>query len=216
MWVIRFKIKHDCILGNRCQEFGVTLQSVNFSVVKKGKRTITSSMHLMSGNKKDIDKFISDLKEDKEVIKVERKGDMFFLLEKAKEKAVGFHTPKIIFVKPIIMLPDGNEFWEVASWEKEELAGFLNKVKKVIKDFELVSFVERPINNVFFPRLMPNLTPSQKRALEISIESGYFSSPRKTTMRSLAKSMDISVATFQEHLSKAEEKIMPNIFHYTQ
>ena len=216
MWVVKFRIKHDCILGNRCKKFGVTLQSVNFSVLKMHGRTITSSIHLMSGDKKSLDKFIGDLKEDKEVMNVERKGSMFFLLEKAKEKAVGFHTPKIIFVKPITMLSDGNEFWEVASWEKEELSTFANNVKKAIKDFELLSFVETPINDIFFPRLMPNLTPSQKRAIEIAIGAGYFSSPRKTTMRSLAKSMGISVATFQEHLSKAEEKIMPNIFYYTK
>lgn len=35
MWVTRLKIKHDCIIGNRCRAFGVTTTGTPFSVYVK-------------------------------------------------------------------------------------------------------------------------------------------------------------------------------------
>jgi len=216
MWIAKFKQSHDCILGNRCKEFKVTLQAAIFSVYKNKGIYITASMHYMSGKNKDIDNFVVDLKKDKDVIKLERKGDTFFLIEKAESKAVGFFNPKIFLVKPVLMRPDGYEIWEVASWEKEELSEFLKKVKKTIKDFTLIKFVRTPINNVFFPKLMPDLTKNQKQAVELAIKHGYYVTPRKVDLRKLAKMSNISLATFQEHLRKAEEKLIPNLLSYAE
>ena len=75
MWIARIKLKHECILGSRCEKFKVTLQSIAFSVFKQNSNIATSSMHYMSGDPKKIDNFVKDLKKDKAVIKVERKGD---------------------------------------------------------------------------------------------------------------------------------------------
>lgn len=216
MWVAKFRLKHDCILGNRCKKFKVVLQSVNFTVFTKNRRTVNSSMHYMTGAHKDLDKFIADLKRDKDVLKVERKGDTFFLIEQAKSKAVGFHTPKIIFVKPVLINDDGYELWEVASWEKSELSYFIENVKNHISDFLLLKFVRTSVSNIFFPKLMPNLTKNQKQALELAIKAGYYRTPRKIGLRGLAKMSKISLATFQEHLRKAEEKLIPNILAYTE
>lgn len=172
-------------------------------------------MHYMAGTKKNLDKFIADLKRDKDVLKVERKGDTFFLIEQAKSKAVGFHTPQIIFVKPVLINDDGHELWEVASWEKSELSNFIEKVKKQITDFILLKFTRTFVSDIFFPRLMPNLTKNQKQALELAIKEGYYKTPRKIDLRELARRSKISLATFQEHLRKAEEKLIPNILSYT-
>lgn len=215
MWVAKFKLKHDCLLGNRCRKFKVVLQSVNFTVFTEDRRTINSSMHYMAGTKNDLDKFIADLKRDKDVLKVERKGDTFFLIEQAKSKAVGFHTPKIIFVKPVLINDDGYELWEVASWEKSELSNFIEKVNNHISEFTLLKFIRTSVSNIFFPKLMPNLTMNQKQALELAIKEGYYKTPRKMGLRELAKRSRISLATFQEHLRKAEEKLIPNILSYT-
>lgn len=216
MWIAKIKLKHDCILGNRCEKYKVTLQSVAFSVFKQNGKTVTSSMHYMSGDLKDINNFINDLKKDKRVIKLDRKGDMFFLLEKADVKAVAFYTPKIIFIKPVLIMPDGYEIWEIGSWEKTEVSKFIIKVEKIIKDFNLLKFHKIDIDNVFFPKLMPKLTAKQKRAIELAIQEGYYKSPRKTNLRKLAKMMGVSLATFQQHLRAAEEKLIPNLLSYSK
>lgn len=216
MWIAKIKLKHKCMLGDRCKRFKVTLQSVAFSVFKEKGNTITSSMHYMSGVPKNIDNFVKDLKKDKKVIKIERKGNTFFLLEKAEIKAVAFYTPKIIFIKPVLVNSDGYEIWEIGSWEKEEVSRFINNVERQIKDFHLLKFYQIAINTVFFPKLMPQLTDKQKQAVELAIEEGYYKTPRKIGLRKLAKLMGVSLATFEQHLRSAEEKLIPNLLSYSK
>jgi len=216
MWIAKIRYKHDCILGNRCEKFKVSLQSFAFSVFKQNGKTVASSMHYMSGDSENIDEFVRGLKKDKNVIKLERKGDMFFLIEKADIKAVAFYTPKIIFVKPVLMDHKGYETWEIGSWEREEVSRFVNGVKKRINDFKLIKFHHVNIDNVFFPRLMPDLTSKQKRAIELAVQEGYYQSPRKVGLRELAKIMGVSLATYQQHLSAAEQKLIPNMLAYSK
>lgn len=212
MWIAKIRYKHDCILGNRCAKFKVALQSIALSVFKEKKRTISSSLHYMSGKAEDLDQFIGDLKRDKNVIKIERKGQMFFLLEKAVHKAVKFHTPKLIFVKPVLMDKEGYELWEVGSWERKEVEDFVKSVKKEMATFQLLRMSSIKIDNVYFPKLMPDLTDKQRRALELAIEEGYYRSPKKIGLRQLATVMGVSLATYQQHLQAAEKKLIPHIF----
>ncbi|MDD5651255.1 MAG: helix-turn-helix domain-containing protein [Candidatus Nanoarchaeia archaeon] len=215
MWLAKFVYKHNCILGNRCEKYNVSLQSVAFSVFKEKNRILSSSLHYISGNQNNIDLFIGDLLKEKDVIKLEKKKNMFFLLEKAEEKAVKFLNPKIIFIKPVLMNNKGYETWEIASWEKEVIQKFINATKKSIKNFKLLKFVNIKIDNIFFPRLMPNLTEKQKRTIELAIENGYYETPKKIDLRKLAKLMGISLATYQQHLSIAEQKLIPNLLSYS-
>lgn len=210
MWIARIALKHDCLLGNRCEKFKVTLQSVAFSAFKEGSKTMTSSMHCMSGDAKNMDDFVADLKKDKNAVKLERKGDTFFLLEMANVKAVEFYTPKIIFVKPVVVDSNGRELWEIGTWEREELMKFVENVKQKISDFKLMNFHKIAIDNVFFPKLMPDLTAKQKRAIELAVGAGYYKTPRETDLRKLAKFMGISLSTYEQHLRAAEEKLIPN------
>lgn len=216
MWIAKFRIKHDCILGNRCEKFKVILQSSNPYVWKENGKVISSSMHYMSGDSNNLNLFVKDLTKDKNVISVERKGDMLFLLERAEEKAVQFFNPKILFTKPVLMDKDGYETWEIASWQRKEIENFINKVEKLFENYKLLKFIETKIDNIFFPRLMPNLTQLQKQAIELAIQNGYYKTPRKIDLRKLAKLMKLSLSTYQQHLRAAEEKLIPNILYYSK
>jgi len=214
MWIAKIKYRHDCILGNRCKKFNVSLQGTGLSVFKENNKTITSSMHCILGDEKNIDKFIEDLKKDSNIIKLERKNNVFLLLERTKSKAIKYFNPKIILVKPVLIDRDGYEYWEVSSWEKQIISEFVNNIKKDFKDFKLLKFVNVKIDNIFFPKLMPDLTSKQKRAIELAIENGYYLTPKKTNLRKLATLMNISLATYQQHLRVAEEKLIPNTISY--
>jgi hypothetical protein len=111
---------------------------------------------------------------------------------------------------------EGYETWEVASWQRKTLEEFIDHVQKTIKNFKLLKFIEIKIDNVFFPRLMPNLTEKQKRVVDLAIEKGYYKNPRKIDLRKLAKLMNISLATYQQHLRTAEEKLIPNLLYYSK
>jgi len=165
----------------------------------------------MSGDPNNMDLFIKDLERDPLVIKLERKKDMFMLLENAESKIVGFFTPKIIFVKPVLIDINGYEIWELASWNKKELSNFINKAKKIIPKVELLKFINSKTDSIFFPKLIPNLTDKQRRAIELAVENGYYNSPKNIDLRKLAKIMGLSLTTYQQHLKAAEKNIIPQI-----
>ena len=62
---------------------------------------------------------------------------------------------------------------------------------------------------------MPNLTQLQKQAIELAIQQGYYRTPRKIDLRKLARIMNLSLSTYQQHLRAAEEKLIPNILYYS-
>lgn len=209
MWVAKIRYRHDCILGNRCKKFEVALQSLVFSVFKEKGEVITSSLHCLSGQ--NIEDFIDDLKKDKSVLKLERKGQMFLLLEKAKRKAVRYYHPKLIQIKPVLMGTDGFETWEVGSWERKAVEKFVNQVRNETADFQLIKFRHVNINDIYFPKILPNLTLKQKKALDLAIAEGYYKRPKQIGLRQLAKMMKVSLATYQQHLQTAEQKIIPQL-----
>ncbi len=211
MWIAKFRLVHDCIFLNRCKKFKVNLQSVPLTVFKINGKVATSSIHHASGDKNAIQEFIKDLKKERRITKIEQKGDTVFVVEKTETQAIRFYNPKIIFVKPVLMSKNGSELWEIASWEKEALTDFMSHVSNKVGKVELIKLVQEPIDNVFFPRLMPNLTKSQKQALDLAIEEGYYQTPRRTNLRKLAKIMQIALSTYQKHLRKAEQKLIPGI-----
>ena len=54
MWIAKIQYSHDCILGNRCQEFNVSLQSIGFNVYKEDGDWISSSLHYMTGSEEHM------------------------------------------------------------------------------------------------------------------------------------------------------------------
>ena len=59
--------------------------------------------------------------------------------------------------------------------------------------------------------MAPDFTDKQKRAFELAVENGYYDIPKRIDLRRLAKVMEISIATYQEHLKRAEAKIIPKL-----
>lgn len=214
MWVAKIKLKQDCILGNRCKKFKVVMQSLDLNEEKKNSKVLTSSIHQLIGNEANIKKLVNDLKKDKRAEYVEFNGQTLFLVETAKKKPVSQFSRKMFFVKPVIIDMQGNEHWEIASHRKEELIIFIQKVKSLVDDFYLLSLKNTPLQNIYFPKVMPNLTVLQKKALELAIKEGYYEAPKKINLRALAKLMKISLATYQKHLQRAESKVIPDALSF--
>lgn len=83
---------------------------------------------------------------------------------------------------------------------------------------ELLSKREIDLNvlpsSVWVNSMFSDLTEKQKNALLKAQQYGYYTSPRNITTDSIAKSMGISRSTFEEHLRKAENKIISTIIPY--
>jgi predicted DNA binding protein/GAF domain-containing protein len=61
-------------------------------------------------------------------------------------------------------------------------------------------------------RLADRLTDKQRRALRAAFLAGYFDSPRGTTARELAASLDIAPSTLHQHLQAAHRKLLTTVF----
>lgn len=59
-------------------------------------------------------------------------------------------------------------------------------------------------------RLFGDLTDRQLSALRIALDNDYYGQPRGASIAELAEYTDIARATFEEHLRKAENKLMRN------
>lgn len=212
MWITRVKIKHDCIIGNRCKKFGVTTTGTPFNVFVEKGITYSPQIQTLHGNQENINEFIKDLKKDKRVTNLEVEGNTIFLIEVRKEKIPAtFHHVKLIFVKPVFVDKEGYEYWEVASWKKSILTEFITNIEKEIKNIEVLKIEQTKLTDIYFAHLLPKLTVNQRRVIELAFENGYYAWPKRTDLGELSKLMKVSVPTFREHLKRAEEKLMPDL-----
>ena len=79
-------------------------------------------------------------------------------------------------------------------------------------DGQLLSIQNKKIKSISAIKVAPELTEKQKQAIELAIKRGYYTSPRKISLQELAKISKLSFSTFQVHLRKAEEKLIPFYF----
>src|SRR3989344_3710490 len=138
MWVAKIRLKHDCIIGNRCKKFKIMMQSLDLNEEKRNGKVLTSSIHQLIGEEKSIKKLIADLKRDKRTEYLEFNDRTLFLVETAPKKPVSQFSRKMFFVKPVVIDVQGHEYWEIASHKKEELMVFISKVKPIIDEFEIL------------------------------------------------------------------------------
>ncbi|WP_311171690.1 helix-turn-helix domain-containing protein [Halobellus ordinarius] len=59
-------------------------------------------------------------------------------------------------------------------------------------------------------QLFDDVTERQLAALRLALESGYYEQPRKTSLRELAEQTAVARSTYEEHLRKAENKLLTN------
>jgi len=215
MWVLKLKLMHDdCHIVPRCKKFNVTSYAYPTSHYKRNLKHILTGIHFLEGEEKNRKRYFTDLKKDKRLKKLEISGSIYsyeLRLPKGGEQVQLYYSNALSFVKPVINRYDGFEYWEVASYEKKILIKFANEVKKHMDYFEILKFKNEKIKDIYFPNVMPSLSKQQKKAIELAYKLGYYSYPKKVELKDLAKECGISIPTFQEHLRKAEIKLLPFI-----
>jgi predicted DNA binding protein len=215
MWVAKLKIKHDCTIANRCKKFRITAFSWGITHFEKHGKSYSYQMHHLIGEKENIKAFIEDLKKDKRVTNLEVEGNVIFFLEVRPKRIIpsSFYTPEMFYVKPVLVDTNGYETWELASAKRSKLTELIINLRKVEKDLELkiLRFSEAKLSDVYYPRIIPRLTKQQKKAFDLAVKYGYYSVPRRTDLKRLSKVMGVSVSTFQEHLRKAEARLIPDL-----
>lgn len=159
-------------------------------------------------------KIKKELLNAKKVDKLEDQGNFFICrlkiswkTEKERRPSL-FYNPLIIQVKPFIIYQDGWEELEFASFDRKYLEEILEISEEKYK-LKLIYLKKEKIDNFGVVHALPSLTEKQKQALDMAISNGYYKYPRRIDIKKLAKINKLSYSTFQEHLRKAENKLVP-------
>jgi predicted DNA binding protein len=109
----------------------------------------------------------------------------------------------------------GWEHYTVIAFDEGDVRDLLRELK-ADRDIEVLSktaITEQAIpHSMLAPvdRLFESVTDRQLAALRLALESGYYEQPRKTSLRELAAQTEVARSTYEEHLRKAENKLLTN------
>ncbi|MFC1722512.1 helix-turn-helix domain-containing protein [Nanoarchaeota archaeon] len=209
MWVAKIKISGEKgSIGSRTKKFNVQVIGYPISSYTKKDGLYIHAAGFIQGEEKDKKAFIKDWKKDKKAIHLEQNGDFFIMQIKEPLNLKPMYSHRLIHVKNIIIDKEGYNLWHIASWDRKELTNFIKLVKKEFQG-KLLSIKKEKIKDLSILSIQPDLTKKQKTALNLAVKHGYYNYPRDINLEELANMMKISYSTFQAHLRKAEQKIIP-------
>ena len=125
-----------------------------------------------------------------------------------------FETHNCLYQSPTIYR-QGWEHYTVVAFDGEDIRELLGDLRSD-REIELLakaSISEKQIpHSMLAPanQLFENITDRQLAALQLALERGYYEQPRKTSLRDLAEQTAVARSTYEEHLRKAENKLLTN------
>lgn len=220
VWIARFKLKDDeDIYSPVCIKLKIDFFATPYTNFVKGEKVNLIVGGIISGSKENKDRFVEEIKKNKRVASIERYHDFIFvhaqhsLSRESKAEIRIFYNPQFIRVKPVHVSSDGWEYWEVACLDREKLNELVQAAKKYYHG-ELFSIKKEKIKRISSLELTFDLTEKQLEAIKLAFKEGYYLYPRSLTLPKLAKILGKSYSTFQEHLRKAENKLVEYFLRY--
>jgi predicted DNA binding protein len=120
---------------------------------------------------------------------------------------------------PPIVYEDGWANFRVISFDEANPRSLYRDLKRWGRA-ELLRKRELPLSvlptSIYANALFGELTAKQSAALLAAARSGYYTSPRQVTTESIASAVGISRTTYEEHLRKAENRVIAALIPYLQ
>jgi len=126
----------------------------------------------------------------------------------------------LLLVPPVIY-QRGWEYRRVIAFRHEDLNMLLQRLEDMGFVFEILrkvhfnGFVAGSLT-LTADALFSNLTKKQIHALLTAYNCGYYRFPKRANVQNIAAKTDVPRTTFQEHLKKAENKIVTSVVPYLQ
>lgn len=215
MWISKFRVyDEEGVYSKIARELKTEVYGYPLNYYFNKKYYYFVAIGFVSGEIEKKNKFIKKLKKDKRVHKLEENDSFFICITKEKltkgaERFVHlFYNPLIIRLKPSIIYKDGWEENEIACFDRKIIEEIIHTSEKKY-NLKLNYIKQAKIKNVGILNILPELTEKQKGAIEKAVQNGYYQYPRKIDVQNLAKISKLSFSTFQEHLRRAENKLIP-------
>lgn len=210
MWTLSFITKNEkSIINILANKHNISFFGYPLNVEEKKDFVLVTFYGWTNASITKTEQFYKDLSDFEDVVDVEYYEQAIILCIKQPKEAESFYSRKIIYLKPILINNDFTQEYVLGSWNRDFLSKILQtKIKNV--DIKLRKIEQKPIQNIglFSPI---NMTQKQQNAFQLAKQEGYYEFPkRNTNLNALAKKSDVSMATLQAHLRKAEQKILNN------
>ena len=128
------------------------------------------------------------------------------------------HSHNCFPVHPAHFL-DGWGYYRMVSPNEDSIRSFLQELVKM-GEFEITrkktTYGDTVPPSGWIMDFVADLTEMQVKSVERAFDLGYFSSPRRVTVKTVADSLGISRSTCEGHLREAENKLMAGIIPFTK
>jgi len=112
-----------------------------------------------------------------------------------------------------ILYKHGWEWYRILAFKQRDIKGLFDELEG-FTNFQIISrrtIAETTVKESFVlspGSLLGQLTKKQSFALITALSRGYYEIPKKVSTDEIARSLDLPRTTFEEHLRKAESKVM--------
>jgi hypothetical protein len=126
----------------------------------------------------------------------------------------------LLQISPIVYR-HGWEYYRVIAFRHKDLKGLMQKFEErgyrfeILRKVDFDGFIASSVT-LTADALFSNLTEKQMDALLTAYGNGYYNLPRKANIQDIANKKRISRTTYQEHLKKAENKLVASLIPYVQ
>lgn len=116
---------------------------------------------------------------------------------------------------------NGWEWYRMFALSGRNIKGFFDDLDRTCRvEFVSKKHVEtgsmRDAFTISTAKVFGDLTEKQTKALQVAMDGGYYLVPKRASTKALAKIFSVTRTTFEEHLRKAESKVMQSLTPYVR
>jgi predicted DNA binding protein len=126
----------------------------------------------------------------------------------------------VLLISPVVYR-NGWEYYRIIAFKHKDIKGLMKGLKEKGFTFEILrkvdfdGFIASSLT-LTADALFSDLTEKQMDALLTAYSNGYYNLPRKANVQVIARRKKVSRTTYQEHLKKAENKLVASLIPYVQ
>lgn len=214
-----FKVTHDCPLGNISRKFPSLKMFVWCNREHEVVEMIVEKQEEYSAIMEEMSKIGGLVEESSDRHRVHLVTRKCFC---TTENSVGKNIDSfnLLHVLPVIY-ERGWEYYRVIAFKHKDLKELLQKLEgrgfvvEVLRKVPFDGFIASSLT-LTADALFSDLTEKQTDALLEAFSQGYYKLPRKADVKTIASKKRVPRTTFEEHLRKAENKLLTSLVPYIQ
>ena len=219
LYEVVFKVTHDCPFGNISRRFPSLKIFLWCNREYEVIEILVDDREEYSAVMEEIVKIGGVIEEssDRDSVHIVTKK-CFCTTENSVSKNIDAFN--LLHVSPVVY-ERGWEYYRVIAFRHKDLKNLLQRLEEmnftveVLRKVPFDGFIASSLT-LTADALFSDLTEKQIDALLTAYSHGYYRLPRKTDVKTIARRKRVPRTTFQEHLKKAENKIVASLIPYIQ